>query len=139
VKELHYYLCHVCKRMMSRSVRAIDMQRCDNCRSRMDYVYSVPVETPTQESLHARGRVFNPHPERVLAWTCVRCEAELPYVDVLPRYRVDGKCCTECVKAEAPRPLLTPDEQVAHLARKAAARREMEAAMERAIEKADAR
>jgi hypothetical protein len=133
-RELHYYSCSRCKRQMCRSTKADTWQRCDLCHCQMVHQWSVPVETPAQEALHARGVVYNPHPERAITWTCVRCEERFRYTESIPTYRVDGRCCRPCVKAEAPAPLLTPDEQAARQARKAAARREMEESQERAYQ-----
>jgi hypothetical protein len=130
-RELHYYGCQRCKRQMCRSTKADNVQRCDFCASWMEHQWSVPVETPAQEALHSRGRVYNPHPEREITWTCVRCEARFRYSEVIPTYRVDGQCCRECVKAQAPAPLLTPEQQAERQARKAASRREMEESQER--------
>ena len=136
MKELHYLRCRNCKRLQSRAVRLWEKERCDQCYSRMEYLYTVPVETPEQERLWARGVVFNPHPDRAVLFTCSRCERQFESGLLI---RGGKPCCKDCWHAEAtPRPLLTIDEQRERQARKRAVLREMEESQERAYQKAEA-
>lgn len=135
MKDLHYLRCPKCKRLCARARRFFEKERCDLCQNRMEHLYTVPVETVEQQILHAKGVVYNPHPGRSVLTTCSRCEEQF----TKPLTLRGGKpCCTACWHAEVPPArLLNEQEQLAHLARKAAARREMDAEMERAIARAD--
>jgi hypothetical protein len=76
----------------------------------------VPVETPEQEAIHAKGKVWNPHREQPKPWVCVRC-GEMQTIP--PYYRVDGRACEACYRAEEPPPLLTAEQIAERKAQKA--------------------
>jgi hypothetical protein len=97
--SLFYFQCSQCKTVATSPVFS-PRYECVACRRWLKFLYRTPVHTPEQRELHARGVVYNPHRVAPQPWTCVRCGTECR--DLRPTYRVDGKCCRDCVQAEVP-------------------------------------
>lgn len=95
--KLFYFQCSLCKTVASSPVFA-STYKCGVCLRWMGFLYSTAAVTDEQMALVRRGLVMYPHTPEPQPWRCVRCGVE--FQDIRPRYRVDGKCCTECVTAE---------------------------------------
>lgn len=108
--KLFYFQCSLCLSIATSPVFSARYE-CVGCRRWMRFLYRVDAVTPEQQQLVARGLVYNPHTVPPLPWDCVRCGQRL--TDLRPTYRTDGKCCRECVKAEAGPPKLRSSTDVA--------------------------
>jgi hypothetical protein len=57
--ELYLYRCPTCRTVAVAA--APRLVRCCLCRSRMAFLYPIPIETDEQRRWAARGLVYNPH------------------------------------------------------------------------------
>jgi hypothetical protein len=106
VPMLHVYQCNFDKTVCTTPVAA--RMECLACGQWMRHLYSTPANTDELRALVARGVAYNPFKVDPQPWTCVRCGTEFRHIR--PRYRTDGKCCQDCIDAQVPPPLLTPEE-----------------------------
>lgn len=132
--KLFYFQCSLCRTTATSPIFS-ERYSCVACLRWMRFLYSTPATTDDQLALVKHGLVFNPHRIHPQPWTCVRCGEE--FRDLRPTFRTDGKCCRDCVKAEAIPPLLTPEEQEADTAERAARAREDQERMDAAYRRAE--
>lgn len=114
--ELHYFACSLCKTVMATVLKS-RYRNCNGCFRWMKFQFTVPIETDEQRAIAARGTVFNPHPQPIEPWVCHRCGKTFTVESY--RYRLDGKVCLPCAKAEEgpPRPPTTQAEHEAYVQR----------------------
>ena len=55
---LHWYKCRTCRTLATTPAKGA--LRCNLCPCYLTYLYTVPVTTPEEQALAARGLVYNP-------------------------------------------------------------------------------
>lgn len=122
---VYTYRCKNCKTLAITNSAPIagHPERCA-CRSWMAFLWSEPM-TETQRTLLANRRiVFNPYVQPQ-DWTCVRCDAVFPPA-ARGRFRVDGRVCDACYRAEEPPPVRLATREEIDASAAASRRREQE-------------